>query len=139
MKRLFLFFPFIQVFAVEFENPHNRVSGDSIVEFTIFGERCSGTNFLEYLVKQNIINVPCTQIFGDKHFTPWMNVYDFPFLFQENGGFLEGSEHCLGIFIVRNVYDWIRSFYRRPHYADSSLTGMGFLNFMTNTWAVKDF
>lgn len=72
-------------------------------KYTIFGERCSGTNYLENIINMNF-DVTVTWEYGWKHF----------FGFQDNS--LKNSDDTLFICIVRNLPDWINSFYRTPHH-----------------------
>ena len=74
-----------------------------IKKFTIYGERCSGTNYLENIIKINF-DVDITWEYGFKHF----------FGFQDEQ--LKQSDDTLFICIVRNLPDWINSFYRTPHH-----------------------
>jgi hypothetical protein len=73
-----------------------------IDKFTIYGERCSGTNYLEEVIIKNF-DVNLTYEFGFKHF----------FGFTDN---LDKSDNTLFICIVRNINDWINSFYRDMHH-----------------------
>jgi hypothetical protein len=72
-----------------------------IKKFTIFGERCSGTNYLEELITANF-DVNVTWDYGWKHF----------FGFND----LKNSDDTLFIGIVRNPYDWINSLYKIPYH-----------------------
>ncbi len=72
-------------------------------KFTIYGERCSGTNYLEGIIQMNF-DVDITWEYGWKHF----------FGFQDDQ--LKNSDDTLFICIVRNLPDWINSFYRTPHH-----------------------
>ena len=78
---------------------------------TIYGERCSGTNYLENIIKMNF-NVDITWKYGWKHF----------FGFQDKA--LKNSDDTLFLCIVRNLPDWINSFYREQHHLP--------LRYMTN-------
>lgn len=71
-----------------------------IKDFTILGERCSGTNFLELVVTQNF-KIPLVYNHGWKHF----------FGFAD---YSKNSESTLFIGIIRDPYEWINSFYRTP-------------------------
>lgn len=71
-------------------------------KLTIYGERCSGTNYLEQLININF-DVDITWEYGWKHF----------FGFQDDT--LKNSDDTLFICIVRNLPDWINSFYREKH------------------------
>ena len=66
-----------------------------ITHFTVLGERCSGTNYLEQLMTHNF-NIKYTHQYGHKHFFCF-NTYN-------------NSDHVLFIGIVRNPVYWINSF-----------------------------
>jgi len=72
-------------------------------KYTIYGERCSGTNYLENIININF-DVKITWEYGWKHF----------FGFQDDK--LKNSDDTLFICIVRNLPDWIKSFYRDMHH-----------------------
>jgi hypothetical protein len=74
---------------------------------TIYGERCSGTNYLEELILLNF-DVEITWHYGWKHF--------FGFIDTSN------SDDTLFIGIVRNLTDWVNSLYRERHHLPSELT-----------------
>lgn len=71
----------------------------SIKKVTILGERCSGTNYLEKLIKTNF-NVEFTWEYGWKHY--------FGFNDYSN------SDDTLFICITKHYYDYIDSFFRNP-------------------------
>ena len=72
-----------------------------ITKYAIYGERCSGTNYLENLINLNF-DIEHTDLYGHKHF----------FGFND----LTNSEDTIFIGIVRNPYDWINSLYRDQHH-----------------------
>jgi hypothetical protein len=74
-----------------------------IKKYTIYGERCSGTNYLENIININF-DVQITWEYGWKHF----------FGFDDEK--LLNSDDTLFICIVRNPIDWINSFYREMHH-----------------------
>ena len=74
---------------------------------TIYGERCSGTNYLENLLMLNF-DVEIVWDYGWKHF----------FGFKD----LSNSEDTLFIGIIRNLEDWINSLYREKHHLPCELT-----------------
>ena len=74
-----------------------------IKKFTIYGERCSGTNYLQNLVNDNF-EIELTWEYGWKHF----------FGFQDDT--LKNSDDTLFLCIVRNPVDWMNSFFRNPHH-----------------------
>lgn len=74
-----------------------------IPKYTIYGERCSGTNYLEDVVNKNF-DVELTWDYGWKHF----------FGFQEEQ--LKNSDNILFICIIRDIQPWLNSFFRVMHH-----------------------
>ena len=72
--------------------------------FTIFGERCSGTNFLEKSIMKNFY-LNLTWDYGWKHLWRFHN-------FKNSS--LEDATIFIGI--VRNPTSWIDSFFKNPHH-----------------------
>jgi len=89
-----------------------------IKNFTILGERCSGTNFLERIIKKST-NIPVTWVYGWKHF------YGFESY--------ENSDDVLFIGIVRDPMDWILSFWRRKWHIPPELK-TSIHTFLTKEW-----
>lgn len=81
---------------------------DKIKQYTIIGERHSGTNWLEKLINSQL-KIPLTWEFGSKHFI------------NPNPNELARADNCLFIVITRNIYDWIGAFYKLPHHVDMSI------------------
>ena len=73
---------------------------------TIYGERCSGTNYLEQLLLLNF-DVEIVWCYGWKHFFGYSD--------------LSNSDDTLFIGIVRNLEDWINSLYREKHHLPEQL------------------
>ncbi len=71
------------------------------MKVTIYGERCSGTNYLEQLLLLNF-DVEIIWDYGWKHF----------FGFND----LTNSDDVVFIGIIRNLHDWINSFYFHQHH-----------------------
>lgn len=71
--------------------------------FCIFGERCSGTNFLEQALLENF-NIQIHQHQVNKHF------------FGQKE--LPKEDNILYIGIVRHPYTWINSFYKYPYFVN---------------------
>lgn len=70
-------------------------------KFTIYGERCSGTNYLQNLIELNF-DAEVTWVYEWKHFFGFHN--------------LEDANDTLFICIARDLYSWLNSFYRLPHH-----------------------
>lgn len=85
---------------------------------TIYGERCSGTNYLEELLLLNF-DVEIVWDYGWKHFFGFNNLSD--------------TDDVLFIGIIRNLEDWINSLYRAKHHLPSNLTAK-VDTFLTNTF-----
>jgi hypothetical protein len=85
---------------------------------TIYGERCSGTNYIEELLKLNF-DVEIIWDYGWKHF----------FGFDE----LTNCDDVLFIGIIRNLPDWVNSLYREKYHLPESLTN-DVDSFLTNTF-----
>lgn len=95
-------------------------------KYTIYGERCSGTTYLENIIDMNF-EANLTWEYGWKHF--------FGFLDDR----LKNSDDTLFICIVKNLPDWINSLYRNPHHLPKSLT-CDINNFLNNEfYSVPDW
>ena len=99
-------------------------------KFTIYGERCSGTNYLENIININF-DIDITWHYGWKHFFGFHNHR------------LKNSDDTLFICIVRNLPDWINSFFRKQHHLPLKYKNMSrekklnqFLN--KEFWSFKD-
>ena len=77
-------------------------------KFTILGERCSGTNYLEEVILLNF-DVEICWNFAWKHYFNLKN--DF-----------SNNDDVLFIGIIRNLEDWINSLYREKHHLPNDLT-----------------
>lgn len=69
--------------------------------FTIFGDKCSGTNFLEEAMLANF-SLHTTADFGHKHY--------FPYAIPKN----DRADRTLFLGIVRDPYKWLFSYYSNP-------------------------
>ena len=104
----------------------------NIKKFTIFGERCTGTNYLENLILKNF-EVELTWKYGFKHF--------FGFLNDK----LKDSDDTLFICITRNIHDWMNSLFINPHHLNDNVK-LSIDNFCNNqiysipsSWICKGF
>ena len=93
-----------------------------IKKYTIYGERCSGTNYLEQLMLHNF-DIEVTWDYGWKHF----------FGFND----LSNTDDVLFIGIIRNLCDWINSLYRKKHHLKPELT-KDVDSFLNNTFYSVD-
>ena len=93
----------------------------SIIQYSIYGERHSGTNFLEGILN-TYLSIPRTWEFGDKH---WFGFTDKKCLVR--------SPRTLFIGIARNPYDWINGFYLNPYHIPQRNT-ISLKNFISKEW-----
>ena len=96
---------------------------ETIKKFTIYGERCSGTNYLEELIKTNF-DVEVTWEYGWKHF----------FGFDD----LSNSNDTLFIGIVREQHKWLNSLYKTPHHLHPSLKHNVLPFLFGEFWSIHD-
>lgn len=80
-----------------------------IKKFTIYGERCSGTNFLEQAIKTNY-NLDVTWEYGWKHFWGMKDLAS------------QDTSEVLFIGIAKSFRDWVHSFLYSPHHIPKRLT-----------------
>ena len=76
----------------------------TIKKFAILGERCSGTNYLEEIIKINF-NLEYTSEYGSKHF----------FCFRDYNKY-NCVDETLFIGIIRNPIYWLNSFSKELHH-----------------------
>lgn len=94
-----------------------------INRFTILGERCSGTCFLEEAITTNF-DLSVTWTFGDKHFFGFSD-YD-------------GSDSTLFIAIVRDPLKWANSLFQKQYHLQDEMRGSK-QAFLTNScWSYWD-
>lgn len=88
------------------------------MRFTVYGERCSGTNYLEELMLANF-NIVLTWDYGWKHF--------FGFHTFNNNDAKENDTIFIGI--VRHPIEWLCSFHNQPHHVPE--INKSWANFLT--------
>lgn len=95
----------------------------TIKHIQIYGERCSGTNYLYKLFQYNFGIEACDD-FGHKHWHPLsekpQNNYDI--------------DEYLFVCIYRNPYDWLRSMYGAKWHFPQIYRKSGFNYFIRNQW-----
>ncbi len=103
----------------------------------LFGERCSGTNFVSALVRRNFLNVELTSEFGAKH---WFIKDHYPRCRPNQSTDMEcvrrldqGGADTLFLCVFRNPLDWVRSLHRRPYHA-SNHGGIPIAQFIRKPW-----
>ena len=119
---------------------YQALSSHSICYFQIFGERCSGTNYLQSLLEKNFPDCKISWKYGWKHFPCW---YDTPwvraFHFENDPIYSELSENKEFLFIIifRHPYDWLRSFYLQPHHVAEEHNHASFSTFIRDRWRLN--
>lgn len=86
----------------------------------VFGERCSGTNYLEQLLARNFTATPVVWDYGYKHFFPQAA--------------LDNAEDCLFIVLYRDPIAWLRSLHRSPWHVAPPLRRLPFSQFIRHQW-----
>lgn len=114
-----------------------------IKNFVIYGERCSGTNFLEAIIsgksyfynnekkdKPNFyaegepaFNLTKTKNFGHKHF--------FGF---NNTDIINNGDNTLFLGLARNPYDWMNSLFKKENLHHIPQHNWSYNNFFFNEW-----
>lgn len=85
----------------------------------IFGERCSGTNYVAQLLRRNLGLEP-TDAHGWKH--GWLDRVEGP------------APDTLFVVVHRDPFDWLRSLHRMPWHAAPALQGLPFAQFLRTPW-----
>jgi hypothetical protein len=93
-----------------------------IDKFAIYGERHSGTKFLEETIKKTF-EIDITQFFGFKH---WMG-------FANPDKITYWDRGILFFGIVRHPYEWLNSFFNLPHHVPKH-NRVSFEKFLLNEW-----
>lgn len=112
------------------------VGGRRIRNVQIFGERCSGTNYLARLVEKNFEHVQVTNSFGGKHwFITGLEPRGRP---NRSTDFecvrrLVDGDSTLFLVIFRDPIDWLRSIHARPYHAPGHWD-LSFAEFIRKPW-----
>lgn len=88
-----------------------------ISNYCVFGERCSGTNYLVQLITANF-DIPLSDAFGHKHFFGHMD--------------LSTANNTLFLGIIRHPICWINSFYKEQHHIPNRPKPL--YNFLFDEW-----
>ena len=99
-----------------------------IDKFVLYGERHSGTNFLEKCFKQKF-GLEKTNYYGNKHFFGWTKPETITY---------KNSLHTLFIGIVRNPYDWTMAMINLPHHIHQHRL-LNIPQFLTSEWYSTDY
>lgn len=86
----------------------------------IYGERCSGTNWVAQLCRRNFPGLRPGDDFGWKH--GWIQ------------GDVEQARDCLFVVVHRDPFDWLRSLHRQPWHTAAALRDVPFAHFIREAW-----
>jgi len=89
-------------------------------QLQIFGERCSGTNFVAQLLRRNVPRLKLTDDRGWKH--------GFPERIDD------GAEGCVFVIVTRDPCDWVRSLHKKPWHAAEPLRNVDLATFVREPW-----
>ncbi|WP_299506915.1 sulfotransferase domain-containing protein [uncultured Roseobacter sp.] len=92
----------------------------ALADFQVFGERSSGTNAVEWLIKENT-NLDPVKSYGWKHGFPVALAY---------------HPASLIVLIVRDPIDWVVSMFNNPHAAHKDVNTRDFSAFIRGEWAM---
>ena len=95
----------------------------------IYGERCSGTNFLQGLLTHNF-----TCEVQDIEFTH--NIYYWKHGYPPTPAFMQAHPELFFVSISKNPYAWLHSFHKRPH-AEEVLVDLTFDAFLKQPLAER--
>lgn len=95
---------------------------DEKQKIQIFGQRCSGTTYLEHLLNSNFENIKIGNYYGFKHL--WNSNILRPIL---------PNKKVKIVIIVRDPYEWLRSVHIEPHHCPQ-LLGLSFDEFVKAEW-----
>ena len=102
----------------------------------LFGERCSGTNFVASLIQKNMDDIIMTNEFGWKH---WFIKDHYPRgRTNQSTDYecirpLSDNADTLFLCLFRNPFDWVRSLNDRPYHAGNHW-GLTLTDFLRKPW-----
>ena len=95
-----------------------------IRNYCFFGERHSGTNFLEVFLKKNLKLKE-----NNLRFKHW---FDVEFALEQ-----KNTDNTLFFFIVRNPYNWIYAMKKKPYHFWQEQQNLDWENFLATEWWSK--
>lgn len=99
-----------------------------IYSYAIFGERHSGTNWLEKVINTRLY-LSNKNYFGENSSKHFLRFLDW--------NRLSNAHDTLFICITRNIYDWIHGFYKLPHHVGANIC-YDMHHFLTSEWKNED-
>lgn len=114
---------------ITFEPIHiKQANNPTIGEFFVFGERNSGTNFIDALMRNNF-----SQLGGSAS----DRIEKFGFRYGWKHGFptmMAAPDSTLAIVTFRDPLRWAQSMHRKPWHAANHLVNLSFTDFIRATW-----
>ena len=92
----------------------------AIRRFQVYGERCSGTNFLIKLMERNVTSAAFTEAFGFKH---WFVPDD-----------LTLPADTLGLVIAREPHEWLQSLHEKAWHHPPEIAALPFSDYIRHEW-----
>ena len=123
-----------QLLSLQYGLSATRKNTVPLIKFAVFAERCSGSNYVESLLKLNFELVE--DAYCHKHFPPWFTVQRIAKQHKQYPLF-EKNEDVLNIIVFRNPYDWVRSLHNLPWHAVKSLFNIPFSKFIRSEWKLN--
>ncbi len=107
-----------------------------ITHVQLFGERCSGTNYVAGLITKNFDDIEMTKAYGGKH---WFIKDHYPRCRPNQSTDyqcirpLSDNADTLFVCLFRNPFDWVRSINARPYHAGDHW-GLALSDFLRKPW-----
>ncbi len=123
------------LYSLEYGMDAKHEGSIPITKFAIFSERCTGSNYVRNLVKDNIAIT--LSPFGHKHFPPWFSLPQSAWLGDPKLYTYDDTDDYLFIILFRDPYQWLQSFHNNPHHAKGSIRKLSFSNFVRTRWVLN--
>jgi len=127
------------VCASQFDNEWNHFSGNRLERLKVCGERCSGTDFVWHLLHGNFhqLQVVSSTDYVQKHCLWWFGTpsgLDNLDSLHLNSFYIDFLDDCLIVVVIRDPYDWLRSYYHYQWCVPKSLWNNAFHDFVSREW-----
>jgi hypothetical protein len=100
---------------------HGRTNDVILKVSKLYGERCSGTNYVETLIENNFPDLESRRRYNwEKH-----NYLNPPFV----------HDTMVGVMVTRDAFDWLRSFHRSLHQVAYWFQKVDFSGFLRHEWS----
>ncbi len=98
-----------------------RMTDEPATGYKLFGERCSGTNFIRALIDRNLPDLT------------FANSYNWEKHNFINPAYVKTTE--VALVVIRSALDWFRSLYRNPHQVGLWYQSVDFSEFLRHEWS----